>query len=78
MHQKHLAPLEVNALKDCEKAMKIRMLQETLSKEFGINSRDELLQAVRRMKPVDISMCVTKPAGAVSFCLNITKSQEVV
>lgn len=63
-------------MRDCEKAMKIRMLQETLSKEFGINSRAELLQAIRRMTPVDISMCVTKPAGAVSFCPVVTKSHE--
>jgi len=61
-------------LRDCEKAMKIRLLQETLSKKFGINSRAELLQAIRRMTPVDISMCVSEPAGAVSFCLKVTKS----
>lgn len=63
-------------MRDCEKAMKIRMLQGTLSKEFGINSRAELLQAIRRMTPVDISMCVTEPAGAVSFCPIVTKSHR--
>ena len=76
MHRKHLAPLEVSTLRDSEKAMKIRLLQETLGKEFGINNRAELLQAVRRMTPVDISMCVTKPAGAVSFCSKVTKSHK--
>lgn len=63
-------------MRDCEKAMKIRLLQETLSKEFGINSRAELVRAVRGMAPVDISMCVTKPAGAVSFCPSVTKTHN--
>lgn len=63
-------------MRDSEKAMKIRLLQETLSKEFGINNRAELLQAVRRMTPVDISMCVTKPAGAVSLCSEVTISHK--
>lgn len=61
-------------MRDCEKEMKIRLLQETLSKEFGINSRAELLRAVRGMVPVDISMCVAKPAGAVCFSPKVTKS----
>lgn len=63
-------------MRDSEKAMKIRLLQETLGKEFGINNRAELLQAVRRMTPVDISMCVTKPAGAVSLCSEVTISHK--
>lgn len=61
-------------MKDHERAMKIRLLQETLSKEFGINSRAELIMAVRGVAPVDISMCVTKPAEAVSFSPEVTKT----
>ena len=61
-------------MRDHEKMMKIRMLQETLSKEFGINSRADLVRAVRGLEPVDISACVVKPAEAVSFCRDIAKS----
>ncbi len=49
---------------DFEKAMKVKMLQSILAKEFGITSTAELLEAIRSMVPVDISMCVLPPVQA--------------
>lgn len=46
---------------DREKAMKVKMLQDTLKREFDINSTAELLEAMRKMSPVDISMFVLGP-----------------
>lgn len=45
-------------MNDAEKAMKVKTLQGILEKEFGITSTAELLEAIRTMTPVDISMFV--------------------
>lgn len=52
---------------DLEKSMKIKMLQETLKRDFSISSTAELISAVRAMVPVDISVCVTEPGLEESF-----------
>lgn len=44
-----------------ERAMKVKLLQETLKKEFGITSTAELLEALRTATIGDISMCVASP-----------------
>lgn len=44
---------------DKEKAMKVKMLQDTLRQDFGINSVAELMEAIRTMTPVDISIFVS-------------------
>lgn len=51
------------AMDDRERAMKVEMLQSILEKEFGITSRAELVEAIRKMTPVDISIFVTSPAN---------------
>lgn len=48
---------------DRERAMKVEMLQGILEKEFGITSRAELVEAIRKMTPVDISIFVTSPVS---------------
>lgn len=48
-------------MNDAEKSMKVKALQGILEKEFGITSTAELLEAIRTMKPVDISMFVLSP-----------------
>ena len=50
-------------MNDRERAMKVEMLQSILEKEFGITSRAELVEAIRKMTPVDISIFVTSPAS---------------
>ena len=47
-----------------EKAMKIKMLQNILEKEYGITSPAELMEAMRNMPKLDISIFVTTPSGA--------------
>ena len=51
------------AMDDRERAMKVEMLQSILEKEFGITSRAELVEAIRKMTPVDISIFVASPAN---------------
>ena len=46
-----------------EKAMKIKMLQNILEKEYGITSPAELMEAMRNMPKLDISIFVTAPSG---------------
>lgn len=57
-----------------ERAMKVKMLQNILKQDFGINSVAELMEAMRTMTPVDISMFVLPPAGKDLSSCNITKS----
>lgn len=59
---------------DREKAMKVKMLQDTLRQDFGINSVAELIEAMRTMTPVDISMFVLPPAGKDFSSCRLTKS----
>lgn len=44
-----------------EKAMKVKMLQDILKKDFGITSPAELMEAMRTMTAIDISMFVLPP-----------------
>lgn len=46
-----------------EKDMKIKMLQNILEKEYGITSPAELMEAMRNMPKLDISIFVTTPSG---------------
>lgn len=46
-----------------EKAMKIKMLKNILEKEYGITSPLELMEAMRNMPEMDISIFVTAPSG---------------
>ncbi len=50
---------------DKEKALKVNMLQEMLAKDFGIRNHAELMEAIQKMEPVDISIFVLPPLGAV-------------
>lgn len=45
-----------------EKAMKVKMLQSILEKEYGITNPAELMEAMRNMPKLDISIFVTAPA----------------
>lgn len=44
-----------------EKAMKVKMLQSILEKEYGITSPSELMDAMRNIPKLDISIFVTAP-----------------
>ena len=58
-----------------EKAMKVKMLQETLRKDFGITSSAELLAAMKNMPEIDITIFVSDPVGRECLpCSNLTKS----
>lgn len=59
---------------DREKAMKVKMLQDTLKQDFGINSAAELIEAMRTMTPVDISMFVLPSSVKGVSSHEITKS----
>lgn len=59
---------------DREKTMKVKMLQDTLRQDFGINSVVELIEAMRTMTPVDISMFVVPSAGKDFSSCRITKT----
>ena len=58
-----------------EKAMKVKMLQETLRKDFGITSSAELLAAMKNMPEIDITIFVSDPVGRECLsCSNLAKT----
>ena len=60
-----------------EKAMKIKMLQSILEKEYGIKSPTELMAAMRDIPKMDISIFVAAPTGKECFLWpEPTKMQE--
>lgn len=44
-----------------ETALKVKMLQDILKSDFGITSDVELIEAIKNMQPVDISIFVSCP-----------------
>lgn len=46
-----------------EKAMKVKMLQDILKKDFGITSTAELVAAMKNAAELDITIFVSAPVG---------------
>jgi len=44
-----------------EKEMKVKALQAILKNDYGITNTAELMEAIRKTKPIDIAMFVLQP-----------------
>lgn len=44
-----------------ERAMKVKALQDILKNDYGITNTAELMEAIRKTKPIDIAMFVIQP-----------------
>ena len=61
-----------------EKAMKVKMLQEILKKDFGISNAAELLAAMKESPAVDISIFVSAPKRKeYLLCPEIAKTESL-
>ena len=50
---------------------RVKGLEAMLARDFGIHSRAKLLEAMKRMQPIDISCCVVEPEPEDFPCSDI-------